>query len=78
VFRRIISIALALVFELVPGTTPKNPASGLTAHSRPSGPTRNQAMSSPTVWTFQPGIDAGGTSMARLVLPQALGNAPHT
>ena len=34
-------------------------------------------MSSPTVWIFQPFIDAGGTSMARFVLPQALGNAPQ-
>ena len=32
-------------------------------------------MSSPTVQIFQPGIEAGGTSIARLVLPQADGNA---
>ena len=35
------------------------------------------AMSSPSVQTFQPGIEAGGTSIARLVLPQADGNAPR-
>ena len=33
-------------------------------------------MSSPTVSTFQPSM--AGTSIARLVLPQALGNAPVT
>jgi hypothetical protein len=32
-------------------------------------------MSSPTVQIRQPFWEAGGTSMARLVLPQALGNA---
>ena len=32
-------------------------------------------MSSPTVQTFQPGIVAGGINIARLVLPQADGNA---
>ena len=37
------------------------------------GPARSQAMSSPTVQAFQPGIDAGGTSIARFVLPQARG-----
>ena len=66
-------IALGLVCSLVPGATPKKPYSGLTAHSRPSSPTRIQAMSSPRVSTFQPGMV--GASMARLVLPQALGNA---
>ena len=34
-------------------------------------------MSSPTVSTFQPS-SVGGTSIARLVLPQALGKAPVT
>ena len=66
-------IALGLVCSLVPGATPKKPYSGLTAHSRPSSPTRIQAMSSPRVSTFQPGMV--GASMARLVLPQALGKA---
>src|SRR6185436_13523781 len=35
VSRWIMSIAVELVLRLVPGTTPKNPASGLTAHNRP-------------------------------------------
>ena len=65
--------ALALVFAPVPGATPKNPASGLIAYSLPSGPNRIQAMSSPMVSTFQPGMV--GCSMARLVLPHADGNA---
>ena len=60
----------------VPGATPKKPASGLTAYSRPSAPNFIQAMSSPIVSTFQPG--SVGISIARLVLPQALGNAPAT
>ncbi len=68
-----VRIALGLVCSLVPGATPKKPYSGLTAHSRPSSPTFIHAMSSPRVSTFQPGIV--GSSMARLVLPQALGNA---
>src|SRR6516162_909940 len=57
----------------VPGATPKNPASGLIAYSRPSWPNRIQAMSSPMVSTFQPGMV--GCSMARFVLPHADGNA---
>ena len=68
-----VRIALGLVFSLVPGATPKKPNSGLTAYSRPSSPNRIQAMSSPRVSTFQPGMV--GSSIARLVLPQALGNA---
>src|SRR6266436_6363850 len=74
-FARSVAIAFGLVFDEVPGATPKKPASGLMAHRRPSGPGRIQAMSSPTVQTFHPFCDAGGTSMARFVLPQALGNA---
>ncbi len=70
------SMALGLVTMLVPGATPKKPASGLIARSRPSGPGFIQQMSSPTVSTFQPG--RVGTSMARFVLPQALGKAPVT
>ena len=46
--------ALGLDFSLVPGATPKKPFSGFTAHRRPSGPTRIQAMSSPTHQHFQP------------------------
>ena len=37
-----------------------------------------QAMSSPTVQTFQPSKPAGGMSMAKLVLPQAEGKAAAT
>ena len=48
------SIALGLVVMLVPGATPKKPASGLIAHRRPSSPKLSQAMSSPMHSTFQP------------------------
>ena len=68
-----VRIALGLVCSSVPGATPKKPNSGLTAYSRPSSPKRIQAMSSPSVSTFQPGMV--GSSIARLVLPQALGKA---
>src|SRR5580700_865057 len=68
------STALALVLMPVPGATPKNPASGLIAYSRPSGPNRIQAMSSPMVSAVQPGTV--GWIMARFVLPHADGNAP--
>jgi hypothetical protein len=71
-----VRMALGLVFQSVPGATPNRPYSGLTAYSRPSRPNRIQAMSSPSVSTFQPGIV--GSSMARLVLPQADGNAAAT
>ena len=71
-----VRIALGLVFSLVPGATPKKPNSGFTAYRRPSSPNRIQAMSSPRVCTFQPGMV--GASMARLVLPQALGKAAAT
>src|SRR5579875_3460797 len=76
VSRLIVSIALGLVRALVLGATPKKPASGLTAYRRPSEPNFIQAMSSPMVSTLHPG--SVGTSIARLVLPQALGNAPAT
>src|SRR5262249_54003497 len=75
VFRWTVAMAFGLVFRDVPGATPKNPASGLIAHRRPSGPTRIHAMSSPTVHTFHPFCDGGGTSIARFVLPHALGKA---
>jgi hypothetical protein len=74
--RSIVRIAFGLVCQSVPGATPKKPASGLTAYSRPSSPNRIHAMSSPSVSTFQPGMV--GSSIARLVLPQALGNAAAT
>ena len=73
-----VSMALGLDFMDVPGATPKKPASGLMALSAPSGPGLIQAMSSPTVKTFQPSNPLGGTSMDKLVFPQALGNAPAT
>ena len=69
-------MALALVSVLVPGATPKNPASGLMAYSEPSAPNFIQAMSSPMVSTVQPG--SVGMSMAMLVLPQADGKAAAT
>src|SRR5256886_16681107 len=69
-----VNMALAFDFMLVPGATPKKPYSGLMAYSRPSAPNFIQAMSSPTVSTFHPGMV--GISIARLVLPQAEGNAP--
>jgi hypothetical protein len=71
----IVAIAVGLDFSDVPGATPKNPASGLIACSRPSGPGRIHAMSSPTVVTVHASQPLGGNSIARLVLPQALGNA---
>src|SRR5277367_2459253 len=73
-----ISIAFGFELTLVPGATPKYPASGLTAQSVPSGATRIQAMSSPTVKTRHPPSDSGGRSIAKFVFPQALGNAAAT
>src|SRR6185503_4885299 len=74
VLRWIMSKAFGLVARFVPGTTPKNPASGLTAHSRPSSPGRSHAISSPTVHIFHPGIERG-TTIARFVFPHDEGNA---
>ena len=54
VFLLVDASAFGLDFWLVPGATPKKPFSGFTAQRRPSGPTRSQAMSSPTVQHFQP------------------------
>jgi hypothetical protein len=73
--RDIIVMALGLVWTLVPGATPKKPASGLIAQNRPSAPSLIQAMSSPIVSTFQAG--SLGTSMDKLVLPHPDGKAPH-
>src|SRR5664279_362118 len=73
VLPQMVSIAVSLVLYPVPGATPKKPASGLMARSRPSAPLRSQAMSSPIVSAFQPGIV--GLSMDKLVLPHALGKA---
>src|SRR5215813_12253935 len=72
------TIALGLVFADVPGATPKKPASGLIACRRPFASGLIQAMSSPTVQTFQPPNPLGGISMAKFVLPHALGNAAVT
>src|SRR5574337_38718 len=52
VLRSMAAVMLGFVLTLVPGATPKNPASGLMARSRPSGPMCIQAMSSPTVHTL--------------------------
>src|SRR5579872_6845643 len=48
-FRARVAMALGLVFSLVPGATPKKPASGLIARKRFSASGFSQAMSSPTV-----------------------------
>src|SRR5580658_8436555 len=76
--RESVAIALGLVLTEVPGATPKKPASGLMARRRPFSSGFIHAMSSPTVHTFQPSKLSGGTSMAKLVLPQALGKAAAT
>src|ERR1700682_4139829 len=47
-------IAFGLVMAEVPGATPKKPASGLMARRRPPPSGFIQAISSPTVQTFQP------------------------
>src|SRR5713101_7174657 len=73
-----VAIALRFVVSDVPGATPKKPASGLIAYSRPSSPGLIQAMSSPTVVTFQPAKLRGGISMAKLVFPHADGKAAAT
>src|SRR5579864_5019445 len=72
VLRASVAIALGLVLFEVPGATPKKPASGLIARRRPWASGLIQAISSPTVQTFQPSKPRGGMSIARFVLPQAL------
>ena len=72
--RAIACIALGLVDQPVPGATPNSPASGLTTRGVRSLPKRIQAMSSPTISAFQPSMV--GSSIAKLVLPHADGNAP--
>src|SRR5512140_2185770 len=76
--RASVTMAFGLVWREVPGATPKNPASGLMARRRPLASGLIQAMSSPTVQIFQPSKPCGGMSMAKLVLPQALGKAAAT
>src|SRR5580700_9519678 len=78
VLRVSVAMALGLVLALVPGATPKKPVSGLMARSWPSWSGLIQAISSPTVQTFQPSNAGGGISMAKLVLPQAEGKAAAT
>src|SRR5271169_4835231 len=78
VLRLKVAIAFGLVLKDVPGATPKKPASGLMARSCPAASGLIQAISSPTVQTFHPSNPLGGISMAKLVLPQALGNAAAT
>src|SRR5208282_4882190 len=78
VFLASAAIALGLVNSDVPGATPKKPASGLMARSWPFASGLIHAMSSPTVLTFQPSNPFGGMSMAKFVLPQALGKAAAT
>src|SRR6185503_3477542 len=73
-----VAMAFGLVFSEVPGATPKNPASGLMARRCPFESGVIQAISSPTVVTFQPLKGSGGIIMAKLVLPQALGKAAQT
>src|SRR5580704_5874283 len=70
------SITFRFVAMLVPGATPKNPASGLIACKYPSSPIFIHAMSSPTVHTRYPRLSSADTIIARFVFPQALGNAP--
>src|SRR5215471_11093284 len=72
------AIALGLVLTEVPGATPKKPASGLIARSCPVASGVIHAISSPTVVTFHPLNESGGTIIAKLVFPQALGNAAAT
>src|ERR1700712_2553532 len=78
VLRRNVAMAFGFVFSDVPGATPKKPASGLMARRRPVSSALIHAISSPMVQTFQPSKPAGGTSMAKLVLPHALGKAAAT
>ena len=80
VFFESVAIAFGFVVTEVPGATPKKPASGLMARSRPSASGFSHAMSSPRVQTFQPCFASamGGTIIAKLVFPHALGNAAVT
>ncbi len=74
-----IATAVGFVDSPVPGATPKKPASGLIARSRPSvpgPPGRIHAMSSPIVSAVHPGTV--GRSIARFVLPHADGKAAAT
>src|SRR5579884_1211386 len=78
VFLASVAMAFGFVFADVPGATPKKPASGLIARSRPFSSGFIQAISSPTVHTFHPSNPCGGIIIAKFVLPQALGKAAAT
>src|SRR5713101_341856 len=78
VLRESVAMALGLVLTEVPGATPKNPVSGFMARRRPLASGLSQAISSPTVHTFQSSRPLGGISIAKLVLPHALGKAAAT
>src|SRR6266581_9024161 len=67
VLRASVAIAFGLVLTEVPGATPKKPASGLMARRRPLASGLIQAMSSPTVQTFQPSKPSGGMSIEKFV-----------
>src|SRR6201992_1219410 len=73
VFFASVAIAFGFVFALVPGATPKKPASGLIARNCPVSFGLIHAMSSPTVQTFHPSHPAGGIIIAKFVFPHALG-----
>src|ERR1700683_2019095 len=62
-------LTFGLVFALLPGATPKNPASGLMARREPSEAICIQAMSSPTVHTRQPLSSSAETILAKFVFP---------
>ena len=74
--RHAILFVLLLVPALLAGADP--PRSAATMEDVLAGLRSFYAKTTCPDGSFQPGIDPGGTSMARLVLPQALGNAPHT
>src|ERR1700743_447259 len=78
VLRLSVAIAFGFVFALVPGATPKKPASGFIARRWPFASGRIHAMASPTHHTFHPSKPLGGIIIAKLVLPHALGNAAAT
>src|ERR1700686_4267244 len=61
--RASVAMAVGLVLRLVPAATPKKPASGLMARRLPLASGWSQAISSPTVVTFQPRIALGGIIM---------------
>ena len=66
---------VALVFAVRAGHDAEVARLRIDRAQAPIGAGVQPAMSSPTVQIFQPGIEAGGISIARFVLPQADGNA---